>query len=171
MREYVWLFPVIFMFHEMEEIVGFNFFLKKNGEEIKKLYPRIYSKYKDFSTEGFALATYEEFIMCILVCLLAYFLDYNWLWYLWLGAFLGCDLHFFIHLLQAGIFKKYIPACITSVICLPVNTLIICRCLSEIKEQSYIPAIFIILGVILVCLNLRFAISIIGWFTRKTEKA
>ncbi len=171
MREYVWLFPVIFMFHEMEEIVGFHFFLKKNGSELEKSYPRIYSKYKDFSTEGFALATYEEFTMCILICVLAYFLDYNWLWYLWLGAFLGCDFHFFIHLLQASVFKKYIPACITSVICLPVNTVIICKCLKTINDLSWYPLLFIMIGILLVCLNLRFAISIIGWFTRRTKKS
>ena len=26
MKEYVWLFPIIFMFHDMEEIIGFKFF-------------------------------------------------------------------------------------------------------------------------------------------------
>ena len=27
MKEYVWLFPIIFMFHDMEEIIRFKFFL------------------------------------------------------------------------------------------------------------------------------------------------
>ena len=98
MKEYVWLFPIIFMFHDMEEIIGFKFFLRQNTAELQQRFPFILRRYKDFSTEGFALAVYEELILCIAISTLAYFIDRNFLWYIWLGAFLGCDLHFFIHL-------------------------------------------------------------------------
>ncbi len=167
MKEYVWLFPVIFMFHEMEEIVGFRFFLEKNKDELQKRFPFIYRCYKDFSTEGFALAVYEELILCILISSLAYFLDRNIIWYIWLGAFIGCDIHFFIHLLQASIFRHYIPACITSVICLPVNTLIICRCITAIEDPFSFAAGFIIVGALFVFANLKLAQKLIGCFTRK----
>lgn len=170
MQDYVWLFPAIFMFHEMEEIVGFSFFLKNNASELEKTCPRFFARFKDFSTEGFALAVYEELVMCILICVLAFFLDYDCLWYLWLGAFIGCDLHFFIHLIQVSIFRKYIPASITSLVCLPINTLIICKCLVLIEGDLRIPLIFILLGIILVFVNLIFAQSIIGWFTRRISK-
>ncbi|MCR4735135.1 MAG: HXXEE domain-containing protein [Treponema sp.] len=171
MREYVWLFPVIFIFHEMEELVGFNLFLRKNGKELKENAPRIYSKYKDFSTEGLAFAVYEELIVCILLCIFPYFLNKNWLWYLWLGAFLGCDLHYFKHLIQMSLVKKYIPSCITSLLCLPVNTLIICKCLTYIEGPYLFPAIFIAAGILLEFLNLRFVRFIVGWFTRKNHLA
>ena len=55
MKEYVWLFPIIFMFHDMEEIIGFKFFLRQNTAELQKRFPFILRRYKDFSTEGFAL--------------------------------------------------------------------------------------------------------------------
>ena len=74
MKEYVWLFPIIFMFHDMEEIIGFKFFLRQNEAELKNRFPFILRRYKDFSTEGFALAVYEELILCILISTLAYFL-------------------------------------------------------------------------------------------------
>ncbi len=167
MKEYVWLFPVIFMFHEMEEIIGFKFFLEKNNDELQKRFPRILRLYKDFSTEGFALAVYEELILCLLLSTLAFFLDINILWYLWLGAFIGCDLHFFVHLIQVSIFRRYIPACITSLICLPVNTLIICKCLVTIEGAFSTAGFFIASGALLVLINIFFAQSLSGWFTRR----
>ena len=83
MKDYVWLFPVIFMFHEMEEIIGFKFFLERNKDKLNNLSPFIFHHYKDYSTEGFALAVYEELILCILISTLAFFLNKNILWYLW----------------------------------------------------------------------------------------
>lgn len=169
MKEYVWLFPVIFMFHEMEEIIGFKFFLNKNHDELEKRFPVILRCYKDFSTEGFALAVYEELFLCILISTLAYFFDKPVLWYLWLGAFLGCDLHFFIHLIQVSIYRRYIPACITSLICLPINTLIICKCLLCIEDSALFAASFMVLGAILVFVNIFIAQKLMGWFTKVTK--
>ena len=71
MKEYVWLFPIIFMFHDMEEIIGFKFFLRQNEAELKQRFPLILRRYKNFSTEGFALAVYEELILCIAISVLA----------------------------------------------------------------------------------------------------
>ena len=156
MKEYVWLFPIIFMFHDMEEIIGFKFFLRQNETELKKRFPFILRRYKDFSTEGFALAVYEELILCILISTLAFFLDRNFLWYIWLGAFLG-------------IYRRYIPACITSLICLPINTLIICKCLLCIEDSVLFAGLFMALGAILVFVNIFIAQKLMGWFTRKTN--
>lgn len=167
MSPFVWLFPVIFIFHEMEEIIGFNFFLKKNKKEIEDLFPRLALRYKNFSTEGFAVAVYEELILCVLICTLAYFLDYDWLWYIWLGAFLGCDFHFFVHLIQVSIYRKYIPSSITSIICLPINTLIICECLKAIDGPSLYTVSFMLIGMAGVFVNFRFAQKLIGFVTRK----
>jgi len=169
MKEYVWLFPIIFMFHEMEEIIGFKFFLEKNKEELQRRFPSIYKSCKDYSTEAGAVTVYEELILCILISTLAYLFDTDILWYIWLGAFIGCDLHFFIHLIQMSIFRHYIPSCITSIICLPVNTLIICKCILCINEP-YLPAIaFMLLGGVFVFINLHFARRLFDWFTRRTH--
>ena len=42
MENLLWLFPVIFMLHEMEEIIGFGPWLDKNQAILDK-YPRIAS--------------------------------------------------------------------------------------------------------------------------------
>lgn len=167
MKEYVWFFPIIFMFHDMEEIIGFKFFLRKNKTDLESRFPFILRCYKNFSTEGFSLAVYEELILCILISTLAYFLDYNFLWYIWLGAFIGCDLHFFIHLIQVSIYRRYIPACLTSLICLPVNTLILCKCFITIENSILFAGLFMAAGAIMVFANIFIAQKLMGWFTTR----
>ena len=39
MEKYVWLFPLIFIFHDMEEIIGFGIWFKRNEEMLAKKYP------------------------------------------------------------------------------------------------------------------------------------
>ena len=106
MKEYVWLFPIIFMFHDMEEIIGFKYFLRQNTAELQQRFP---------------------FIL-----------------------------------------RRYIPACITSLICLPVNTLIICKCLLCIVDSALYAGAFMAVGAILVFVNIFIAQKLMGWFTKKT---
>lgn len=60
LNEYVWLFPVLFILHDMEEIIGFGIWLQKNRTMLDEKYPKISRTYQDFSTEGMALAVTEE---------------------------------------------------------------------------------------------------------------
>lgn len=167
MEKYVWLFPLIFIFHDMEEIVGYGIWLKNNKEILQKKYPQILAQYKDFSTEGFALAVFEELIICILLSAVLFFTKNPIVLYLWLGGFIGCDLHFVIHIGQSIVMKKYIPALITSIICLPISTYLIILYLQNLSGNLVIPIICIIVGIALVGINLKFAQKMIGWFTRK----
>lgn len=64
--------PIIFIFHDMEEIVGFGRFFYKN-QALFERFPWLRSTYRDFKTDGFALAVYEEFIPFFGIALLAYF--------------------------------------------------------------------------------------------------
>lgn len=70
MREYLLLLPIIFIFHDMEEIIGFGWFFR-NNPEIFKRFPVITKAYKDYTTAGMALAVYEEFIPFFGVSLMA----------------------------------------------------------------------------------------------------
>lgn len=54
MKEYVWLFPVLFIFHDMEEIIGFMTWYQKNKDLLNKKSPAISRTYENASTEGFA---------------------------------------------------------------------------------------------------------------------
>ena len=50
MKEYVWFFPIIFMFHDMEEIIGFKFFLRK-----KAVFLLFFAVIKIFQQKAFPL--------------------------------------------------------------------------------------------------------------------
>ena len=107
MITYVWLLPIIFIFHDMEEIVGFIPWYKKNKYFLEHHYPQISKIYRNTCTEAFALAVYEELLICICICILALFTQY---YELWLGIFIGLTLHFIIHIFQSLIIRQYIPA-------------------------------------------------------------
>ena len=96
MKELVWLFPVIFIFHDMEEIVGYIPWMERNKSLIKGKYPKIYKQYDNVLTEGFAAAVFEELILCIVISIVSVCTN----WYgLWFGGFIGCTLHFAVHII------------------------------------------------------------------------
>jgi hypothetical protein len=155
MKEYVLLLPIIFIFHDMEEIIGFGWFFRNNPEIFEK-YPKITKVYKRFTTAGMALAVYEEFIPFFGISLLAYYLGNEVLYTLWFGLLISLTAHFIVHIGQSIYIRKYIPSLITSVICLPISVIIL------INSSKYmvlsLSTILIIAGSILLMIsNLRFA--------------
>ena len=94
------LFPIVFMLHEFEEIIGFKTWVIKDGLWIAKKYPKVakqISIYERLSVPAFALAVLEEFILIGIVTALALTLQ----WYsVWIAVFLGFSLHIFIHIGQ-----------------------------------------------------------------------
>ncbi|WP_026505949.1 HXXEE domain-containing protein [Butyrivibrio sp. NC3005] len=166
MDKYALLFPIIFIFHDMEEIIGFGFWLDKNRNMLKNKYPSIAKTYKNFSTEGFALAVFEEFIVCTIVSVLALYTKITVIEYIWLGGFIGCAIHFIIHILQSLFIKQYIPALATSIISLPISILIIYKCFAKVSNVDFIFTMCILLGIAIVVINLKFAQSLIGCFSK-----
>ena len=71
-----WLFPIIFMFHEMEEIIGLRIWLDKNRDIVRK-YNKVSMLYQNFSNEGFSIAVLEEYLLCIIItCISIFFKTY-----------------------------------------------------------------------------------------------
>lgn len=169
MNEFVWMFPVLFIFHDMEEIIGFGIWLKKNRIMLDEKYPKISKTYKDFSTEGMAVAVFEEFIVCMLFCILSIATQAWYIWMLWLGGFITYTLHLAIHIGQSIVMKQYIPALITSVIALPISIWVIWRCIQVLNCEIGILVTFSVFGILIVGLNLKFDQSLIGRFTRWKE--
>lgn len=52
MKDYILLLPIIF-FHDMEEIIGFGRFFKKNPDLFER-FPKVTTSYRDFNTTRFA---------------------------------------------------------------------------------------------------------------------
>jgi len=169
MEKYIWLFPILFIVHDMEEVIGFGDWLKINESFLEKKFPFILKMYKNFSTEGMALAVLEELILCILICLAALFIPYRFTLYLWLGSFIACALHYVVHIIQVIIIRRYIPALITSVLCLPISICLIQHCIVEYQISIANVFIFSTVGLLLILCNLKFAHFLIGWYTQKRK--
>ena len=155
MREYILLLPILFIFHDMEEIIGFKRFFEKNPWVFEK-YPRITKAYRIFSTEGMALGVYEEFIPFFGISLLAYFFPNRILNTIWFALLLSLTVHFVIHIVLCIYIRKYIPSLITSITGLPVCILILQKCLPMLHFDPLTP-VLIVTTAVLMMLNLKFA--------------
>ena len=164
MREYLLLLPIIFIFHDMEEIIGFGWFFR-NNPEIFKRFPIITKAYKDYTTAGMALAVYEEFIPFFGVSLMAYYFENDVLYTLWFGLLISITAHFVVHIGQSIYIKKYIPSLITSIICLPITVIVLIKSSQHIVfDLSTI--LLIVASILLMIANLKFA----HWLMHKFGK-
>ncbi|MBR1845009.1 MAG: HXXEE domain-containing protein [Oscillospiraceae bacterium] len=152
MERYVWLFPVIFMFHEMEEIIGFHLWLNGNMGMLKEKYPTIAKEYEHHSTEGFALAVFEEYLLCIAISILSVVTG----WYgLWLGGLVAFALHLAVHIGQSVVIRKYIPAVATSVIVLPLSVALIWKSAALLQYPVPQAILYSVVGVAVIGGNLK----------------
>ncbi|WP_422657518.1 HXXEE domain-containing protein [Paenibacillus sp. EC2-1] len=129
----VWLFIVVFVLHDLEEIIWVEAWIKKNKSHVIHAVPKRFKKplNKMFNiTSGqFAFAVLLEFIVFIPFTYIAaehekffVFLSIN-------SLFL---LHVFTHLGQSLYLKMYTPGVISAVICvLPYTLYMFYRVLSE----------------------------------------
>ena len=159
MDKYIWLFPVIFIFHDMEEIIGMKRFIHKNYDDIIAKYPfaeNVLKGYRNINTDAFAFAVYEELILLIMICLLVELTAAPIAAGIWFGGLIGFFIHLFVHIGQAMLIKKYIPALITGIISIPPCIWLALKCYPLLTMS---PALIagILIGIPGVAINLRFA--------------
>jgi len=124
----VWLFPIAFILHDFEELLLFEPWLKKNAQAIKS---RIKGRVPAFierqfdailgkSTLEFAFPICLNFLLaCISAFLAAGFGSYS----MFLIASSLFFLHGFMHVGQAMLLRRYVPALITSLlVAIPYGT-------------------------------------------------
>lgn len=163
MERYVWLFPLLFIFHDMEEIIGFGIWYKRNKAMLDEKFPAISKSYADYSTEGMAAAVFEELMVCILFCILAIV---SGKYAIWLGGFIAYTMHLIMHIGQSVVLRDYIPALATSIVALPVSIWIIKECIELMGCSAGTIVLYSIVGIIVVGVNLKFAHILLAWFTR-----
>ena len=170
MEKLIWIFPVLFIFHDMEEIIWLPGFIKKNREDIIKQYPiaeTLLSVYKKgMTTQAFALAVYEELIVLMAICALVELTKAELAMGIWYGALIGFTVHLMIHILQSIAIKRYIPSLITSILTLPPSIML----LVHTKWDMNVPAIIgTIIGIAGVAANLKLAHMLMEWYDRGTK--
>ncbi len=159
---YILLFPILFAFHELEEIIGFPLWASRNTSFFVHQAPDLLNTYKGCTSRGFALAALEEYILCLLLCALACsgYAPLK-LQALWFGAFIAFSLHLIVHIGMSLAFSGYVPSLITSLICLPFSTYVIYKFHVEHMVYNTATTIALLSGMMIVFLNFRFAIKLI----------
>lgn len=162
-----WLFPVIFMLHEMEEIIGFRIRLDKNRNIVSK-YNKLSILYQNFSNEGFLIAVLEEYLLCIIItCISIFFKTYI----VWIGAFIAFSLHLLVHIFQSIIIKRYIPALASSIILLPISIFLISKAIYTFEYTFFSILISSVVCIMTMLFNLIFVHKIMKKVTEKIKKA
>lgn len=164
MQENIWIFPILFIIHDMEEIIGLGLWLNKNRSLLDIKYPRISNTYKLYSTEGMAAAVMEEMFLCLITCIISRFTEF---YGLWLGTFIAYTFHLIVHIGQSIVIKKYIPAVITSIICLPLTIWFIAISISSLSYSISQVLVYSLIGIVIIAGNLKIAHLIIREFTKK----
>jgi hypothetical protein len=136
-RTLLWLFPIVFMFHDFEEIILGEPWLRKHGgkikEQVERRVPAAISRQIGAVLEKSAaeLSLPVSLIFCL--TFLAAFVAVEYGQY---GFFVMASvvffLHGFMHIGQAILFRGYIPAVISSVVfVIPYGLMLFPRLLSE----------------------------------------
>lgn len=113
----LWLFPILFMFHDFEEILTVEKWTKQNKEQVLAALPESIRKYFyssfQMTTVQFAQDVFWIFLAITTATILAVFFSFYYLFLVFLAIFFA---HVFTHIGQALYLKKYTPGVITSII-------------------------------------------------------
>jgi len=165
----IWFFPILFIFHDFEEIIFMKLWINKNRRYLSKKFPKLSKKFlnhfDNITTSAFAFGVVEEFLLIGMITVISYI--FNW-YYIWFGLFIAFTLHLIMHLIQTIILKKYVPATATSIICLPVCIYIIKLIMPDFTLNTLI--LYSILGIILVSVNMIFIQKFIVIFSNWLEQ-
>ena len=150
MREYLLFLPLIFIFHDMEEIVGFGWFFRKNPWLYER-FPKVMKNYIGFTEMGMAIGVYEELILFAGVSVAAYLFPGRIIYAAWFGFFLALAGHFVVHIGHAIYIRKYIPSFITSLLSLPTSVIILYKSarfltFDVLTVASIMMAVFLMIG-------------------------
>lgn len=168
MKDYLLLLPILFIFHDMEEVVGFCWFFRKNPWLYDR-FPKVMKAYRGITNEGMAAGVYEEFIPFFGVSLLAYYFPNKILYALWFGIFLSLAGHFVVHIGHTVYLRKYIPSFATSLICLPISVSILLRC-AKVMTFDVLTIVTIIISILLMIANLRFAHAVVHFVNKQVTE-
>lgn len=154
MDRWVWILPVLFALHDLEEIASISWWSKRlDMDAIKKsdrVKDRILRKLARLEASRFAVAVLEEMVILTIVCVVAIgFSTYG----LWWGFFLAYAFHLVIHLIQAAYMRSYIPGLIFALLELPI-------CIWIIKQVGVFfslteTLLWGLLGIVVMLVNLR----------------
>ncbi len=149
----IWLFPILFMLHDFEEIIFLPPWLHKNkpylSDRFPKLSGRLFEHFDNITPASFTLGVAEEFLLISVITFIST-LTHNY--YLWMGLFIAFNLHLISHLIQSCMVGKYFPALVTSLISLPIGITILIKVITLFSWLNII--LYGCLGITIMVVNL-----------------
>lgn len=115
----LFLLPVFFLLHELEEILMVCPWVKKNSTAMCRRFPkaeRIIRKMEQMTTRKFVVIATEEFLIVSVCTFVSLQTENLTAWYCCLAAF---GIHLIVHIVQFVVWRGYIPAIISTALCLP----------------------------------------------------
>ncbi|AAK78698.1 hypothetical protein BJV85_003287 [Clostridium acetobutylicum] len=113
----IWLFPIIFMIHDFEEILMINVWQEKNKQYIQSRKGKYIPYNFNGSTASIAFGVALEFVIISALTTICYLLSS---FIAWFGFFTAFTLHLIFHIIMTINFKKYVPGVATSIIFIPL---------------------------------------------------
>ena len=106
--QFYFLFPALFMLHELEEIIWMPSFVEKLSTHFSD--NRILSYYTPFT---FNAIVFEQFLILLLSLFLSYqFNNYT----IYITIVIAYIYHVFGHLIQTVVIRKYVPGLLTGIL-------------------------------------------------------
>ena len=107
LTQFYFLFPALFMLHELEEIIWMPSFVKKLSVQFLDI--RFLSYYTPFTFNAIVL---EQFLILLLSLFLSYqFNNYT----IYITIVIAYIYHVFGHLIQTVVIRKYVPGLLTGI--------------------------------------------------------
>lgn len=147
----IWLFPILFMIHDFEEIIFIRAWQEKNKKDIQSKMNKKLPFEFEASTAAFSIAVAEEFIIISAVTIISYVIN-NYV--LWFGLFVAFTIHLLFHVLKCISLKKYVPSVITSLIFLPICCFLIYKFYMLMQYNNLTILFSIIICTIIMVLNI-----------------
>ncbi|WP_010271121.1 HXXEE domain-containing protein [Paenibacillus senegalensis] len=146
----LWLFPIVFMFHDFEEILTVENWVKTNQEKVLSRVPvfvqNLLSDSFKMNTLHFSKDVFWIYTAIVLSTILAVFFSFYYLFLAFLFLFF---IHGFTHLGQAAWLRSYTPGVITTpLLVLPYSLYAYYRLLAEevISSRDIIISSLLMLG-------------------------
>ena len=136
--QFYFLFPSLFMLHELEEIIWMPSFAKKLSTQFPN--NRILSYYTPFAFNAIVL---EQFLILLLSLFLSYWFNNYTIYTTIVIAYIY---HVLGHLIQTVVIRKYVPGLLTGIL---TSLFALCNLKNEFPIKLYGYSLFTLLVIIL----------------------
>jgi len=113
------MFPVVFMFHDFEELCFLESWIRKNADDLRnKFIGKNWLRLEGYSTSALGITILMMFLFVSTTSILSAI--FNW-YALFAAAMIVFTIHNLVHILQPILLKRYIPAMGSAIITLPYS--------------------------------------------------